>query len=417
MLIKHLTLANFRNHLATEVSFVDGVNLFEGDNGQGKTNIVEAVHYLASLQSHRTAGYLPLIGWDAETAVVKAKISHAGRDVLLDLELSKTAKNRVAINKSPSNKMRDLLGYVQTVIFAPEDLDIVKKDPSNRRAFIDGLLVQLSPRFAGIFSDYDRVLKQRNTLLKSARNNAVKGSALSTLDAWDDQLITLGTQIVVARGQLMQRLNPQVVQAYQQIAVARNEPMLRMKSSLLCTGVPSFSGAGGGTGAYADADEADDLEYLDDFEFENVRKLFEERVKALRPKELERGLTLSGPQRDDLVLLLNGMPAKTYASHGEGWSYALALRLASRQLLREDSNYGDPILILDDVFAELDAKRRERLADLVADNEQVLITAAVAEDVPEALRAKVFHVEHGRVTDGGGPAGAGSSSGEGEATA
>lgn len=413
MLIKHLTLANFRNHLATEVSFVDGVNLFEGDNGQGKTNIVEAVHYLASLQSHRTAGYLPLIGWDAETAVVKAKISHAGRDVLLDLELSKTAKNRVAINKSPSNKMRDLLGYVQTVIFAPEDLDIIKKDPSNRRAFIDGLLVQLSPRFAGIFSDYERVLKQRNTLLKSARSNSVKGSALSTLDAWDDQLITLGTQIVVARGQLMQRLNPQVVQAYQQIAVARNEPMLRMKSSLLGTGVPAFSGAG----AYGDAEEADDLEYLDDFDADNVRKLFEERVKALRPKELERGLTLSGPQRDDLVLLLNGMPAKTYASHGEGWSYALALRLASRQLLREDSNYGDPILILDDVFAELDAKRRERLADLVADNEQVLITAAVAEDVPDALRAKVFHVEHGRVTDVGGPAAAGTAAGEVEATA
>jgi DNA replication and repair protein RecF len=408
LLIKHLTLANFRNHLATEVSFVDGVNLFEGDNGQGKTNIVEAVHYLASLQSHRTAGYLPLIGWDAETAVVKAKISHAGRDVLLDLELSKTAKNRIAINKSPSNKMRDLLGYVQTVIFAPEDLDIVKKDPSNRRAFIDGLLVQLSPRFAGIFSDYERVLKQRNTLLKSARSNSVKGSALSTLDAWDDQLNTLGTQIVVARGQLMQRLNPQVVEAYQQIAVARNEPMLRMKSSLLGTGVPAFSG---------DAEEADDLEYLDDFDADNVRKLFEERVKALRPKELERGLTLSGPQRDDLVLLLNGMPAKTYASHGEGWSYALALRLASRQLLREDSNYGDPILILDDVFAELDAKRRERLADLVADNEQVLITAAVAEDVPQALRAKVFHVEHGRVTEQGGPAAAGTAAGEGEATA
>lgn len=393
MLIKHLTLANFRNHLATEVSFVSGVNLFEGDNGQGKTNIVEAVHYLAGLQSHRTAGYLPLIGWDSETAVVKAKVSHAGRDVLLDLELSKTAKNRIAINKSPSNKMRDLLGYVQTVIFAPEDLDIVKKDPSNRRAFIDGLLVQLSPRFAGIFSDYDRVLKQRNTLLKSARNNSVKGSALSTLDAWDDQLITLGTQIVVARGELMQRLNPKVVEAYQQIAVARNEPSLRMKSSLLGTTVPSFVGSGLG-----DADEPDDLEYLDDFDAENVRKLFEERVKALRPKELERGLTLSGPQRDDLVLLLNGMPAKTYASHGEGWSFALALRLASRSLLREDSNYGDPILILDDVFAELDAKRRTRLAELVADNEQVLITAAVAEDVPEALRAKVFHVEHGRVT-------------------
>jgi DNA replication and repair protein RecF len=375
--------------VATEVSFGEGVNLFEGENGQGKTNLVEAVHYLAGLSSHRTAGYLPLIKWDSETAVVRAKVSHGAREVLLDLELSKNDKNRVSINKTTSFKMRDILGYVQTVTFAPEDLDIVKKDPGNRRAFIDALLVQLTPRFSGIFSDYDRVLKQRNTLLKSARNNSVKGSALSTLDAWDDQLISLGSQIIAARGQLMQRLNPKVVEAYQQIAAARNQPEVRLKSSLLATTVPS----------YLDEDEPEDLEYLDNFDPDYVRQLFVTRLQQLRPKELERGLTLCGPQRDDLVLLLNGMPAKTYASHGEGWSYALALRLASRELLRADGNYGDPILILDDVFAELDAKRRERLAELVADNEQVLITAAVAEDVPLSLRAKVFHVEQGVVSN------------------
>jgi len=390
MQIKHLTLANFRNHEATEVEFGDGVNLFAGDNGQGKTNLVEAVHYLATLSSHRTAGYLPLIRWDAETAIVRAKVSHAGREVLLDLELSRTTKNRVAINKSPSSRARDLLGYVQTVTFAPEDLDIVKKDPGNRRRFIDELLVQLTPRLAGVLQDYERVLKQRNALLKSARSNSVAGSALSTLDAWDSQLISLGAQIVAARGNLMNRLNPLIIAAYQQIAVSRNQPELKMKSSLLAKGVPSFG----------EDDEPEDLEYLESFELQELEAIFAARVAELRPKELERGLTLCGPQRDDLILLLNGMPAKMYASHGESWSFALALRLAARQLLRAEGNFGDPILILDDVFAELDAKRREKLAELVLDNEQVLITAAVAEDVPAALKAKMFHVKQGTVASG-----------------
>lgn len=390
MILKHLTLANFRNHKNTDVVLGEGVNLFAGDNGQGKTNLVEAVHYLATGSSHRTTGYLPLIKWDAESAIVKAKVSHAGRDVLLDLELCKTTKNRVAINKTPSNRLRDILGYVQTVTFAPEDLDIVKKDPFNRRKFIDDLLVQLSPRYSGIIGDYDRVLKQRNALLKSARNNSVKGTALSTLDAWDTQLIELGSQLVTARGLLMQRLNPMVSAAYREIAATRNEPEIRMKTTLLGTSIPN---------GFEDED-ADQLEYLDAFEISNVKQLFEERIRNLRSKELDRGLTLIGPQRDDLVLLLNGMPAKNYASHGEGWSYALALKLASRELLRQDSNYGDPILILDDVFAELDKKRRERLANLVMNNEQVLITAAVVEDIPEALQARMFHVEQGEVTNG-----------------
>jgi DNA replication and repair protein RecF len=249
-------------------------------------------------------------------------------------------------------------------------------------------VVQLAPRFAGIYSDYERVLKQRNALLKSARVNKVAGSSLSTLDAWDDQLLTLGTQIVVARGELLNRLEPEVLTAYQQIAAAKNEPAIKLKSSLLASGVPS----------YLDEEEPEDLEFLTDFSAEYVRAKFEERLKQLRPKELERGLTLVGPQRDDLVLLLNQMPAKNYASHGESWSYALALKLAARQLIRQDSNFGDPILILDDVFAELDVSRRNRLANMVLDNEQVLITAAVAEDVPKELNATLFHVEHGTVS-------------------
>ena len=387
MIIKHLTLANFRNHEYSEIEFETGVNLFEGENGHGKTNIVEAIHYLAGLSSHRTAGYLPLINKDAQTAVVKAKVSHAGRDVFLDLELAKSSKNQVAVNKTKSARLRDLLGYVQTVTFAPEDLDIVKKEPGFRRSFIDALVVQLSPRFSGIYSDYERVLKQRNTLLKSAKQNSVKGTSLSTLDAWNESLVSLGTQIVVARGRLIERLNPEVIKAYQNIAASNNEPEIKLKSSLLSLSVPS----------YLDDDEVDDLEYLDTFDPQQVEELFRLRIAALMSKELERGITLCGPQRDDLVLLLNQMPAKNYASHGESWSYALALRLASRELLRQDSNYGDPILILDDVFAELDTGRRERLANMVQDNEQVLITAAEIRDVPKQLIATTFHVERGTV--------------------
>jgi len=390
--LKHLVLANFRNHVSTDVELGPGVNLFAGDNGQGKTNLVEAVHYLATLSSHRTAGYLPLIKWDEETAVVRAKVAHQGREVFLDVELSKNAKNRVAINKSATPRARDILGYVQTVTFAPEDLDIVKKDPSNRRKFLDDLLVQLTPRLAGTFADYERVLKQRNTLLKSARANAVKGSGLSTLDAWDEQLISLGAQIIAARSTLVQRLSPLVEAAYQEIAVSRNQPALQIKTSLLGKQAPS---------GFDDDESQNDLGFLETTDADAIRNMFAARLAELRPKELERGLTLCGPQRDDLILLLNGMPAKNYASHGEGWSYALALRLASRELLREEGGFGDPILILDDVFAELDAKRREKLAELVSDNEQVLITAAVAEDVPQALKANMFHVEQGVVMQSG----------------
>ncbi len=385
MFVKHLTLSHFRNHVSTEISLEPGVNLLVGPNGQGKTNVIEAIEYLSTLSSHRVAGYQPLIHKDALSAIVRLKVSHAERDVLIDLELHRDNTNQVRINQSPIPRIRDVLGTVNSVVFAPEDIDIVKRDPSNRRNFIDQLLVQFSPRLAGVMTDYDRVLKQRNTLLKTARATGAKGSSLSTLDAWDESLIKFGAEIVAERLVLLNRIKPYLTDAYQAIAVTNNEPTILMKSSLL------------GAAVVDDFEEAE-LEYLDLMDLERITELFRNKLTNVRTKELERGITLVGPHRDDLVLLLGDLPAKGYASHGESWSYALALRLASARLLRDESRTGDPIVILDDVFAELDSVRRDRLASLVADNEQVIITAAVREDVPQSLQAAVFEVLKGEVT-------------------
>lgn len=390
MFIKHLSLANFRNYETAEVAFSPGVNLLIGPNGQGKTNLVEAIRYLSTLSSHRVAGYLPLIRHaqpEINQAVIRALAHHDSRDALVELELNRNSANRARVNKSNSTRVRDILGYVNTVTFAPEDLDIIKKDPSNRRDFIDELLVQVSPRFAGVFTDYDRVLKQRNTLLRTARQTGAKGTSLSTLDAWDESLVKFGSEIVAARVALVERLRPLLTEAYQAIAIANNEPRILVKSSLL--------GA-----AIADEDDSDALEHIESSDLVETQLLYRSKLQAVRAKELERGITMVGPHRDDLVLLLSQLPAKGYASHGESWSFALALRLASINLLRAETRSGDPVLILDDVFAELDAGRRSRLADLVASNEQVLITAAVGEDVPSELRARVFNVKAGEVSDG-----------------
>ena len=384
MFVKHLTLASFRNYGTAEVAFEPGINLLVGINGQGKTNLVEAIRYLSSLSSHRVSGYLPLIKHQAPSAIVRALVSSEGRDVYLELELNREGKNKARVNKADLPRVRDLVGIIQSVTFAPEDIDIVRRDPTNRRAFIDELVVQYRPRMAGVYADYERVLKQRNALLKSAKATKTTGSALSTLDAWDASLVQYGTEIISARISIVALLQPHLFAAYQKIATANNEPRLLYRSSLVGERVPS---------GFDDEGEDDALEFLTDSDKDSIATLFTKRLEAIRPKELERGLTLVGPQRDDLVLMLGDLPAKGYASHGETWSYALALRLASVDLLRAETKTGDPVLILDDVFAELDAGRRLRLAELVAENEQVLITAAVAEDVPEILNATRFSVK------------------------
>ena len=276
---------------------------------------------------------------------------------------------------------------MQSVTFAPEDLDIVKREPSNRRAFIDELVIQVWPRFGGIYSDYDRVLRQRNTLLRTARQTGTRGTALSTLDAWDASLVSYGSQIIEARADLVGRLKPLLLKAYQEIAIANNEPNILIKSSILGAQV-------------SEDDEPDGMEFLETADRAAIAEAFEKKLSAVRAKELERGITLIGPHRDDLVLMLGTLPAKGYASHGESWSYALALRLASAELLKAESRTGDPVLILDDVFAELDAGRRRRLGELVAGYEQVIITAAAAEDVPAELGGTKFHVTRGEVTLG-----------------
>ena len=390
MLIKHISLANFRNYETADVSFSPGVNLLVGPNGQGKTNLVEAIRYLSTLSSHRVAGYLPLIRHaqpEIEQAVIRVLANHDGRDALLEVELNRSSPNRARINKANATRLRDILGYVNTVTFAPEDLDIVKKDPSNRRAFIDELLVQVSPRFAGVFTDYERVLRQRNTLLRTARQTSAKGTALSTLDAWDESLVKFGAEIVAARVALVDRLRPLLTEAYQSIAIANNEPRILTKSSLV-----------GAT--LVDEDDTGALENIESSDVAEVEELFRAKLAQIRQNELDRGITMVGPHRDDLVLMLSDLPATGYASHGESWSFALGLRLASISLLRSETRSGDPILILDDVFAELDAGRRSRLAELVANNEQVIITAAVGEDVPAELKARVFEVAAGEVSDG-----------------
>jgi DNA replication and repair protein RecF len=386
MYIKHLSLANFRNYEHAEVELGRGVNLFVGENGHGKTNLVEAIGYLSTLRSHRVAGYESLIRIKQNSASIRAMAHHNDRDVLVEYEMNRGSANRAAINKNQLTRPRDILGSVISVTFAPEDVELVRGNPSDRRDFIDDLLVQLTPRFAGVIADYERVLKQRNTLLRTAKQTGAKGTALSTLDAWDEQLVKFGSEIIAGRVALVNKLKPFLEESYAVIALARVDVEVLVKSSI-ATAQLSFD---------------DDTE-LDSMLLEDaaaIAKIYHDKLREIRSKELERGITLVGPHRDDLVFLLNELSAKTQSSSGETWSLALALRLASLNLLRQDGRAGDPVLILDDVFATLDAGRRSRLANLVASNEQVLITAAVADDVPSELHAKVFTVTNGVVQHG-----------------
>jgi DNA replication and repair protein RecF len=386
MFAKRVKLTNFRNYEKADIEFSAGVNLIYGPNGQGKTNLVEALNFFAGLDSHRVAGHAPLIKQGKSTAIISLELAHEGRDLLLEYEINAESSNRARLNKSEVGKPKDILGYLNSVIFAPEDLDIVKRDPSNRRSFLDQLIVQFNPRMHGVYADYDRVLKQRNTLLKSARATGTKGGALSTLDAWDQALVKNGTEIIAARVSIAEKLSPSLVTNYQNIAKSNNEPSMFIRSSIV----------------ESSKLDQDDLETQDSLETTNkdeISDLFQQKLTLVRPKELERAITLVGPHRDDLQLNLGSLPVKGYASHGESWSYALSLKLASLEILKQESKLGDPILILDDVFAELDRDRREKLSDLVQQNEQVLITAAVIEDVPENLIANKFQVESGKVSN------------------
>lgn len=377
MHVTHLQLVDFRNYAQADVALQAGPVLFIGRNGQGKTNLIEAVAYAGTASSHRVATDQALIRAGAEAAVIRARVQYDDRAIVIELQLNRASPNRAQVNGS-GVRMRELPRYFTSVLFAPEDLALVRSDPGVRRDFLDGLVVQRTPRLASVVADYDRVVRQRNSLLKSARASRLRPEQLTTLDVWDDRLIDLGTQLITARAEVVGLLRPYVAQAYS--AVAGDDHRTRIALRLSIHGV---------------ADEGFPLEEVPPPS--EIAELFRARVAQRRRDELDRAVTLVGPHRDDLVLELNGLPARGYASHGESWSYALALKLASAEVLRADAVAGDPVLILDDVFAELDHGRRERLADAVGAYEQVLITAAVGADVPERLAATRIGISAGTI--------------------
>jgi len=374
--VRHLSLADYRNWPAAEVGFEPGPSVLVGPNGQGKTNLVEAVGYVATLGSHRVAGDAPLVRHGEPRAVVRVAVVRDGRELLVELEINPGKANRARLNRSVLPRAREVLGVLRTVLFAPEDVAIVRGDPSERRRFVDELLVARTPRYAGVRADYERALKQRNTLLKTAglaRRAGAGAGDLRTLDVWDGHLAKYGAELLAGRLELVVALAPYLERAYAEVAGAGT------------AGIAYISSLGDALPPQADG--GPDREVLE-------AALLAELAR-LRPAEAERGVTLVGPHRDDLELVVGALPARGYASHGESWSVALAARLASYELLCADG--GEPVLILDDVFAELDSARRARLAALAGKAEQVLVTAAVDEDVPEDLQGARYDVYGGEV--------------------
>lgn len=386
MRVTHLSLADFRNYETAEVDLDEGPNLFVGSNGQGKTNLVEALGYLSTLGSHRVSSDHAMIRAGQDAAIVRARLEHGDRSILAEVQINRVGANRAQINRSVI-KTRELPRYFSSVLFAPEDLALVRGEPSGRRRFLDELLVLRTPRMSGVQADYERVLKQRNSLLKSARASGVRGNQLSTLEIWDERLVALGSELIAARADLVAELLPEVTRAYSAIAGEDHSATLASYLSVLAK-----------TGDEDDPD-AEAVVRGDRLTAEDIAGAFRAALDRLRRSELDRGITLVGPHRDDLILMLNNLPARGYASHGESWSFALSLKLASAAVLRREATAGDPVLILDDVFAELDVSRRSRLADAVAGFEQVLITAAVYEDVPDQLAAHVVRIRAGRIVD------------------
>jgi DNA replication and repair protein RecF len=370
--VTHLQLADFRCYQHADIELQPGVSVFLGANGQGKTNLLEALVYLATLGSHRVATDAPLIRSGAERALVRAKIQAGlddSRQLLAEVELQLGKANKASINRSPLRRVRDVLGSLRVVIFAPEDLAIVKGDPADRRRFLDDLATTRWPRIAAIRAEYDRVLRQRSALLKSlSGQRRLSDEAEVTLQVWDDSLAQFGSELVAARMATLADLTPLLADCYASLVEVNPGAKADYKTSL--------------------SDPAG--------EPAEIAAALKEQLTARRGDELARGVSLVGPHRDDLLLTLGDLPVKGYASHGESWSFACALRLASLGLLRQDGL--EPVLLLDDVFAELDQTRREQLAATALSAEQVLITAAVENDVPAALAGQRFWVADGNVT-------------------
>lgn len=386
MRVSHLSLSDFRNYRSAELDLERGANLLVGRNGQGKTNLVEAIAYFAVGRSHRVSTQAPLIRSDASSAVMRMLVQAASREVILELQLNREGLNRAQVNRNQV-RPRELMRWFSAVAFAPEDLTIVRGEPSGRRRFLDDALVARYPVAAGALSDYDRVVRQRTSLLKSARASRSQSAIESTLSIWDEQLVEYGSQIMLARRELIRDLGEPLRRGYETLVEADHSPRLVLSESVSMTNESA-----------ADVSrETSSPEEIASVSRETLAQSFRESLHLVRAKELERGVTLVGPHRDDVTLLLNDLPVKGYASHGESWSFALSLKLALAALLREESPAGDPVIILDDVFAELDHNRRQRLMSAVQGYEQVIVTAAVEADVPTGVTWHKVRIEAGAI--------------------
>ena len=360
MLITNLNLNNYRSYTTLDLSLDPGVSIFVGKNGEGKTNIAEAVLYLTFLSSHRASGNTPLIKLGNQSAYIRAKVKYPEREILVELEINGDKANRAKVNQNQVRSQKEIFGIVQTIYFSPEDLDIVRGDPSERRRFIDQLLTLRSPRIAGVISDYERAVKQRNSLLKTR-------ASADALNPWDKQVAELGGELITLRMLALDELKPIFNQVYKDISDTKPAEII-YKSSIEN---PTLN------------------------QSENSEKIIEKLINN-RGAELDRGLTLTGPHRDDLLLMLGDHAVKGYASHGESWSIALSLKLATYNLLKLDGL--SPILILDDVFSELDEERRERLAEIAKSAQQTIITVAVENDLPKSISGIKYLVKSGAVS-------------------
>ncbi|WP_129657116.1 DNA replication/repair protein RecF [Rothia halotolerans] len=371
MYVDHLSLMGFRTYGFLDLPLTPGLTVLVGPNGVGKTNIVEAIDYCANLSSHRVSNDAPLVKVGSDRAYIRTRVVRAHQQTTMELEVTPGKANRVRINRAAPVRVREALGICRTVLFSPEDLGLVKGEPAARRRFLDDLAVSLRPVVAGYRADYERVLRQRNALLKSMRRSRGAGEdERATLEVWNGQLVNLGARLLQARFQVLARLLPEADRAYGQLTDGGKELGFAYESSTL------------------GRREATDMSALAALPLQELGQMLASALEERAEEEIERGMSLVGPHRDELTLMLGGIPARGYASHGETWSYALALRLGSWYVHRADADDApgaSPILILDDVFAELDAVRRARLARIVTEAEQVLVTCAVEEDLPDEL--------------------------------
>jgi len=360
VLITNLNLTNYRSYSTLDLNLGSGITIFAGKNGEGKTNIAESILYLTFLNSHRASGNTPLVKLGANAAYIRAKVKYPEREILVELEINIDKANRAKINQNPTRSQKEIFGIVQAIYFSPEDLDIVRGDPSERRRFIDQILTLRSPMVAAVVSDYERAVKQRNSLLKTR-------ASIQALEPWDKQVADFGGQLISLRLSGLAQLTPLFNQTYKEISNVKPAEII-YKSS---------------------------LEGISENATENSEKIMEKLITN-RSSELERGLTLTGPHRDDLLLTLGDHQVKGYASHGESWSIALSLKLATYNLLKSDGL--SPILILDDVFSELDEDRREKLSQIAKTAEQTIITVAVESDLPKSLSGDRYLVKSGLVS-------------------